>query len=150
MATPTPTPTRTNSSEWCTSSLSSSSASSPNHPSRAVAAPGPTTTTSYRGLSPETKSLARLVFNSEANTQADQSSGFCNSGPDWLLGMISDMMSEIENLDTTELRRGSFAENVKRAQEMYKDLVGTSTRQREGDGDDLGSSASGSNNYKLC
>lgn len=64
--------------------------------------------------------------------------------------MISDMMSEIENLDTTELRRGSFAENVKRAQEMYKDLVGTSTRQREGDGDDLGSSASGSNNYKLC
>lgn len=63
--------------------------------------------------------------------------------------MIMDMMSEIEKLDTTELRRGSLTENVKRVQKMYKDLEEQSRyRQRTRNEVDTGSSASGSNSHE--
>ncbi|THZ74737.1 hypothetical protein D6C84_09300 [Aureobasidium pullulans] len=97
--------TRINSLESC----ASSPVTSPSDQSRRSSTPEPAIPT-YRGLSPQTKSLAKQVFNPENDFQTDSSSTY-DGGLDWLMNMIS----HTEKLDTTELRRGSFAENVKAA-----------------------------------
>lgn len=106
--------TRINSLESC----ASSPATSPSDQSRRSSTPEPAIPT-YRGLSPKTKSLAKQVFNPENDFQSDSSSTY-DGGLDWLMNMIS----HTEKLDTTELRRGSFAESVKAAHAMYDDIEG--------------------------
>jgi len=104
--------TRINSLESC----ASSPATSPSDQSRRSSTPEPAIPT-YRGLSPKTKSLAKQVFNTENDFQTDSSSTY-DGGLDWLMNMVS----HTEKLDTTELRRGSFAESVKAAHAMYDDI----------------------------
>lgn len=106
--------TRINSLESC----ASSPVTSPSDQSRRSSTPEPAIPT-YRGLSPKTKSLAKQVFNPENDFQTDSSSTY-DDGLDWLMNMIS----HTEKLDTAELRRDSFAENVKAAHAMYDDIEG--------------------------